>query len=313
MSGDTRPAATLDDVASSVQTLVKTLLVEKILSLEQIIQATYVSKLKSPTMGGLFYDIRNEIYEKFARIFDKNIIISIVFKGFSNQGLNACFINAYLLFTFDYLRNAGHFFAVWQNVVDNVVENKTKGIHSLICHMYNLAYNRLESTGIGTKGKKVIEALLALDYSDSNGVSQNDMFMFGSIMSDIFDSFFYPRYWPFHDGYTNTPLRCFEFPQLREFDMDKNALFLHSDINFVTFGQLSTETKKTFMIEKYKLSLVQFIEHLSGHYVFYRRLKSVKEDKWLRYSDDTVLYYEDLDISKMNIVLSLYHQQYLRT
>lgn len=310
MSLGTRPAATPGDVAS----LVKNLLVEQILTLEQIIQATYVSKLKLPTNKGFSHKIQIEVYERFASKFDKNIIIPIVFRGFSNPGINACFINAYLLFAFEFIRHAGYFFAGWNNIVDDVVKNKTKGIHSLICNMYNSTYNRMESTGIGEKGKKVVEALLELDYSDSKGVYQNDVFMFGSIMSDIFDSILQPSYWPFHEGYTNTPIRCFEFPQLQDFDMNKNALFLRSDNEFVTFGQLSTETKKTFMIENYKLSLVQFIEHLSsGHYVFYRRLTSIKADKWLRYSDDTVSYYEDLNISKMKIVLSCYSQQYIKS
>ena len=173
--------------------------------------------------------------------------------------------------------------------------------------MYNSMYNRLESTGIGTKGKSVVEALLALEYPDSNSVSQNDALMFGNVLSDIFNMITpLSTNWPFYDKTSKTPIRCFQFPQLSKFDFINMPIFNPSN-NYVTFGQFyDTLTEKTFTEDKTKMILIQFIQHLPGHYVFYRRLNGAYKDEWLKYNDTNVSYHENLDISKMKIVLSCF-------
>lgn len=305
MSGSTRPAATPGDVASSVQTLVQNLLNEQILTLEQIIQATYVTLV---TKSLLPNEVKTKLYLTFVKVFDKEKIIPIIFKGFTNEGTNACFINAYLAFSFEFIRINAAFRNTWKEMVDKVIKSKQKGIHSLICHMYNSAYNRLDSTGIGTKGKRVVEAMISLDYSDSYGASQNDVLMFGNVLSDIFDMRLSSILWPYYNKDDKVPIRCFQFPQHNEIDDTEIILLMTGGTRYVTFGSFASfkQTQKVFEHALYVLRLIQFIEYKSGHYVFYRRLLGADEDEWLRFSDANVSYHENLDISNMKIVLSCY-------
>lgn len=305
MSAGTQPAATPDDVASSVRTLVTTLLVEEILSLEQIIKATYVT-LK--TKSFLPNEVKTNLYMGFVKYFDKEKIIPIIFKGFTNSGINACFVNAYLAFSFEFIRINPAFRSTWNEMVDKVIKSKQKGIHSLICHMYNSAYNRLDSTGIGAKGKRVVEAMISLDYSDSYGISQNDVLMFGNVLSDIFDMRLSSVHWPYYDKDHKVPIRCFQFPQHNEIDNVEIIKLMSGGKKYVTFGSFASpnQTPKVFEQPTYVLRLIQFIEYVPGHYVFYRRLLGTDVDEWLKFSDANVSYHKNLDISNMKIVLSCY-------